>query len=221
MRLRRVLLALTLCGAVNLVFAAPANAASKKQNEEIQKCVDKAVESGGDAIDCANAPKPVLPATGEIVWGGLAFLVLFGVMYKKAFPMAKKAMEARTEKIRNDLDSADRANAEAEQKLAEYQRQLADAKSESNRIIEEARSTAEQMRRDLITRAEEEGQQLRDRNREELEGAKERMIVDLRSEVTSLAIELAEKVVEKNIDRDTNAKLIDQYISQVGAGSKA
>jgi len=219
MRIRRIFAGLLLSGSFALVIATPANAADvKKSNEEMSKCVAKDIKEQTDASECAKAPSLILPATSEIVWGGGAFLLLLILMYKKAFPMVKKGMDARTEKIRNDLDSADQTKVQADQMLTEYQRQLTDAKAESNRIIEEARTTAEQMRRDLISRAEAEAAQLRERNQTELVGAKDRMIVDLRSEVTGLALELAEKVIGKNLDKETNSKLIDQYISQVGAG---
>jgi F-type H+-transporting ATPase subunit b len=79
--------------------------------------------------------------------------------------MVAKAMEDRTQKIRENLDDAERTKAEAQRILEEYQRQLADAKNESARIIDEARQTAEQMRRDLMVRAEAEVGELRDRSR--------------------------------------------------------
>ena len=171
----------------------------------------------GDAHAGVEAPNPILPEANEIIWGGLSFLVLFVIMAKWGYPAIMKAMDARAERIRGDLDEATRARTEAETVLADYQRQLADARSESNRIIEEARQTADQLRRDLMTRAEAEVSELRQRSKDDIDAAKNRAMAELRSEVSSLAIELAEKVVGRNLDAESNKALVDSFISEVGS----
>ena len=167
----------------------------------------------------AAAKNPILPESKEVIWFTLAFAILFFVMKKYALPPVQEAMEARTEKIRRNLDDADRIKEEAQSVLEDYQRQLADAKQESNRIIEEARQTADQLRRDLMQRAEAEVTELRERTREEIRAAQERATSELQARVAELAIELAEKVVESSLDRDRNMQLIERYIEQVGAQS--
>jgi F-type H+-transporting ATPase subunit b len=171
----------------------------------------------GEVHEGVEAPNPILPATNELIWGGISFLVLFVLMAKFLFPAIKKTMDARADRIQGDLDDAQRVRTEADTILAEYQRQLTDAKNESNRIIEEARQTADQLRKDLMTRAEAEVAELRQRSNEDIEAAKARTMADLRGEVSALAIELAEKVVERNLDRATNTALIESYIAQVGS----
>jgi len=164
-----------------------------------------------------KAPNPILPDVSEIIWGTLAFIVLLVAMYKFAFPAVTKMMNDRTERIRNNLDDAERVRGEAQSILDEYQRQLADAKSEANRIIEEARQTAESLRRDLMTRAEAEVAELRVRASEEVAAAQERALNDLRARVAELAISAAEKVVEKSLDRQTNIALVENFIQSVGS----
>jgi F-type H+-transporting ATPase subunit b len=164
-----------------------------------------------------QAKNPILPATNEIIWGSLAFLVLLIGMWKFGFPAVNKMMNERTERIRSNLDNAEKVKSEAQQILDEYQRQLADAKSEANRIIEEARQTAEALRRDLMQRAEAEVAELRQRSSEDIAAAQERALTDLRGRISDLVIGAAEKVVERNLDRDTNAALIENYINSVGA----
>ena len=207
-----------------VVVLSPISAHAATNGEEIGHMEHEAVkclEEGGALEDCAKeafeAPNPIVPAADEVLWGGAAFIVLFVLMAKFAFPMIRNTMNARTEKIRTDLDEAERTRTEASTILEEYQRQLADAKAEANRIIEEARSAAEQVRKDLVARAEAEAAELRSRNQNEIEASKDRMMVDLRDEVSGLAIELAEKVVGKNLDAQTNKALIDAYIAEVGS----
>jgi len=177
------------------------------------------VEGGAEAEEHegVEAPNPILPEPNEIIWGGLSFLVLFALMAKWGYPMITKAMDARADRIRGDLDEATRARTEAETVLDDYRRQLADARNESNRIIEEARQTADQLRKDLMTRAEAEVNELRQRSREDIDAAKGRAMSELRAEVSSLAIELAEKVVGRNLDAESNKALVDSFITEVGS----
>jgi F-type H+-transporting ATPase subunit b len=166
-----------------------------------------------------EAHNPILPETSELFYAGFAFIVLFLLMWKFAFPAVQKAMDSRTQNIRDNLDEAERTKSDAQRVLEEYQLQLADAKNESARIIDEARQTAEQMRRDLMVRAEAEVNELRERSRTEIEAAQQRAIADLRTQVSELAIGAAEIVVQKNLDRDTNRALVERYIEQVGTNA--
>jgi F-type H+-transporting ATPase subunit b len=128
----------------------------------------------------------------------------------------RKAMEERTARIKGDLDAAEEAKTAAQSVLDEYQRQLADAKNESNRIIDEARQTAEALRKDLMAKAEADASEVRQRATADIEAAKERAMAELRTQLTTLTIELAERVVKRNLDRDANAALVDDYISSIG-----
>src|SRR4051794_17558315 len=87
-------------------------------------------------LELQQPANPVLPETSELIFASIAFIVLFVLMRQYAYPGIRKAMDARTQRIRDNLDSAEKAKGEAESILADYQRQLADAKNESNRIIE-------------------------------------------------------------------------------------
>jgi len=164
-----------------------------------------------------QAKNPILPATNEIIWGSIAFIILLVGMWRFAFPAVTKMMNDRTERIRANLDNAEKVKTEAQSILDEYQRQLADAKSEANRIIEEARQTAEALRRDLMSRAEAEVAELRQRSAEDIAAAQDRALADLRSRISDLVIGAAEKVVERSLDRETNIALIDSYINSVSS----
>ena len=183
-----------------------------------KECIDK-LEKGSKVDDCQKAPSPILPATNELFWGSLSFVILFFVLARFAYPALKQGMENRAEKIRTSIDEADRAKSEAQRILDEYQRQLADARSESARIIEEARQAADRLRQDLKRQAETEVTELRARAKEDIQAQVQRAMADLQSRVGELAIELAEKVVERSLDRETNMQLIENYINQVGTSS--
>jgi F-type H+-transporting ATPase subunit b len=195
--------------------------AETEEGHDISHAAEECIHllEGGDAEpeDCHEAPSPIMPATNELVWGGITFAVLLVGMWKWGLPAVRNMSETRTERIRADLDAADTAKADADRIRQEYSAQLADAKSESARIIEEARQAADAVRRDLTTRAEAEAAELRQRNAEALDAERARLMTDLQSQVASLAIELAEKVVEANLDADANNRLIESYINQLSS----
>jgi F-type H+-transporting ATPase subunit b len=187
----------------------------KPANEAAKQCIEK-LEAGGTIDDCQKSPSPIIPAWNEIIWGSIAFVILLGVMWKFALPPVKNMMEAREDRIRSDLERAEAAKGESEEVLEQYRGQLADARNEASRIIEEARQAADQMRRDLIARAEADAADLRARAQEDIRLAGERAMADLRTRVSELSIELAEKIVEHNLDQDTQLQLIENYINEVG-----
>ena len=189
-------------------------------SHEAEECIHL-LEDGREPEECHEAPSPILPETNELIWGTLSFALLFLALTKFAWPPLKKGMEDRTERIRTSIDEAEQAKTEAESVRDEYQRQLADARSEAARIIEEARQTGDPLRRDLAARAEAEANELRQRSAEQIAAERERILSEVQSQVATLAVELAEKVVEANLDRESNLRLIENYINSVGSGTRS
>ena len=173
-----------------------------------------AAEGGAPATESHN---PIVPELNELVYSLIAFALLLLLFKKFGYKPVKKAMEARTERIRKDLDQAEKAKTEAESILEDYKKQLANAKSESNRIIDEARQQAEKVKADITESANREVAEQKAKATEDIEAARNAAIASLQTSVASMAIELAEKVVEKNLDRDANQRLIDSFIEKVGS----
>jgi len=160
---------------------------------------------------------PILPDVAELIYGSLAFILVFWVLAKFAFPALNKMLQERTSKIQGDLERAEGARTQAEAELADYRRQLAGAREEANRIIEEARRTADQLRRDLAAKAEQESQATVTRAQEEIRAERDRALAGLRDQVGQIAVELAGRVVGKSLDADAHRRLIDEYIDEVSA----
>jgi len=227
MRIRRLLAATLLGGAMFFALAQPASAnPSKDANKELAECVEKAVGSyhsdksvdlTAEIEDCKKAKSIVTPATPELIWGSLAFLIVLGVLVKFAFPTLKKTLKDRQDKIREDLEGAENAKAEAERERDDYRAKIQDSRQESVEILEAARGDAERVRADIIARAEAEANEIKARATDDIRLATERAQADLQASVKDLSIELAEKVVEHNLDADTQRALIDNYIAQVGS----
>lgn len=183
-----------------------------------EHCIELLAE-GNSIDDCQAAPSPILPELNEIIWGAVGFFIVFGAIAKFGYPAMKKGMNARTERIQGDLDAAETQRTEAGTVLAEYQAQLAEARTESARIIEEARQSADEVKANLVAKAETDAAEMRTRAAADVETAKAQAMTDLRSEVATLAIGAAEQVVGRNLDQETNTALVEAYIDQVGASS--
>jgi F-type H+-transporting ATPase subunit b len=180
-------------------------------------CIEQIEAADSIDVDCQEAPNPLLPEKNEIIWGAFGFLVVFFFVAKFGVPAMKKSMDARTERIRTDLASAESQRIEADALLADYRGKLSDAQAESGRIIEEARQSADALRRDQEARLQTELADLRAKAAADVEAAKQQAIADLRGEVAQLAIGAAEVVVKANLDQATQAQLVEDYINQVAA----
>lgn len=224
---RRVVAAMAAVFALTIVVAVPAYAQEGDTGTETEaegegpkghaeeECIH-ILEGGGEIDECQESPNPILPAANELIWGSISFFVVFGLLAKFAFPAMKKAVVAREDRIRADLEAAERSRTEAEGVRSQYDAQLADARAEAGRIIEEARQAGEGVRRDVVARAEQEANDLRARAQADIAAQRERVLAELRGEIGAMSIDLAGRIVERNLDTETNRQLVDTFIDQVG-----
>jgi F-type H+-transporting ATPase subunit b len=164
----------------------------------------------------SDSTNPILPSFNELVVGIVAFVALFLVLWKVALPRANQTLKERTENIEGKLQQAERERQQAEELLRRYRERLASAEQEAQRIIEEARANAERLRKDLMSKAEQEADRVINQAREAIRSERDRAVRQLRTEVGSLAVELATRVIGDSLDRDRQLRLIDQYIEQIG-----
>ena len=164
---------------------------------------------------------PILPKFNELIVGIFAFGVLFIILWRVALPRANQTLEERTKNIEGKLEHAERERQQAEELLRQYRQRLANAEQEAQRIIEEARANAERLRKDLMAKAEQEADRVINQGREAIRGERDRAVRELRTEVGSLAVELATRVIGDSLDRDRQLRLIDQYIEQLSDQAQA
>jgi F-type H+-transporting ATPase subunit b len=174
-----------------------------------------------EAATTAEGPEnPILPDIAEIIFGGLAFLIVFVALWKFALPALNKMLDERADKIQGEMERAETTRTQPDRVLPDYKTQLAGARDEANRIIEEARRTADQLRRDIQAKAEQEAQATVARAQEEIRAERDRVFAELRGQVGDIAVDLAGRVVGESLDKSTHERLIDEYIDQVAGGGK-
>lgn len=157
----------------------------------------------------------LLPDFAELLWGLVAFALLMAFMFWKVFPAVGRTLDERGARIQGQIDEAEAVRGEVEQLRKQYEEQLADARSEANKIIEDARSQAERLRADVLAKAEEEANQITARAREEADADRGRLVQELRSQVAALSVELAGKIVQRELDESQHRELVDQYINEL------
>ena len=155
----------------------------------------------------------------EVAWGTVAFLIVFSLLVWKAGPAIKTALSSRTDRIAKELDDATAAKSEAQTKLADVQRRIADAGNERQRILDEAAQTAASLKVQLEAKADQDAAELVARATADVEASKGQALADLQSDAASLALGAAAAVVNRNLDAATQTDLIESYIAQVGASS--
>ena len=105
---------------------------------------------------------------GLIVWTVITFLLLLFILYKIAWKPILAAAENRERRIQESLDRAEKAQQEAEQKLASYNQILENAKKETQEIVTKGRKAAETMREEILTRSKEESARLLEKAKKEI-----------------------------------------------------
>jgi F-type H+-transporting ATPase subunit b len=159
---------------------------------------------------------PIVPLWQEIVLGSIAFAVLCFVLMKFVFPQMEKTFAARVDAIEGGIKRAEAAQAEANQLLEQYKTQLAEARTEAARIRDEARADAEGIRQDILTKAREESDRIIAAGREQLAAQREAIVRDLRSEVGTLAVDLASKIVGESLaDEARRQGTVERFIADL------
>ena len=157
----------------------------------------------------------VLPATAELLWGLVGFALLMAILFKFVFPKMNTMLDERSAKIQGQMEEAESQRQQAEQLRRQYEEQLADARNQGNTLVEESRAQAERVRADVLAKAEEEAQQIRDRARADIDAERGRIVQDLRGQVATLSVELAGRIVQRELNPEQHRQLVDQYINEL------
>lgn len=157
----------------------------------------------------------LLPEIPELVWGTLAFALLMAFMFRFAFPRINALLDERAAAIQGQIEEAESQRQEAERLRRQYEEQLADARNQAGQIVEDARGDAERVRRDLIDRAEQEAEGIVNRALEDAQASRARVVSDLRNQVALASVELAGRIVQRELDPERHRDLVDQYINEL------
>lgn len=171
----------------------------------------------------ADAPKnPILPEVYDIVWSALWFVIILIVVWKVALPRLNKMLDERSAAIEGNIAKADEAQKQAEAALEEYTRQLAEARTEAGEIREAAREDGKKIVAEAKDTASSEAARITASAHTQIEAERQAAFVSLRSEVGTLAIDLAGGVVGETLSDDARATaVVDRFLADLEASEKA
>ena len=155
------------------------------------------------------------PHAGLMFWTLLIFVALWLVLRRYAFPAIFAAVEARERALEEAIASAKRDREEAARLLEEHRRQIDAARADAQRLIAEGGKAGEKIRTEMIEAARLQQQEILDRARQEIGVERDRAIAELRREAVDLAIRGASKVIEHNLDDDTNRKIVEDFLGDL------
>ncbi|MBQ6034261.1 MAG: F0F1 ATP synthase subunit B [Ruminococcus sp.] len=140
-------------------------------------------------------------------------LILFILLRIFLFKPINKMKADRTRTIQDNLDSAEKAKAEAEELRQQYEDSISEAKEKANQIIMKAHEDAESERTAIIRKSQEEAEKIVADADKTIENERKRVLRQAQSEIADLAIEAASKIIGENVDDEKNRKLVDKFLS--------
>ena len=174
-----------------------------------------AAEEGSDQI-------PILPAYYDIIWSAVCFLVIIFVVVRYAMPRLNTVLDARSAAIEGNIAKADEAQRKAEAALEEYTAQLAEARKEAGEIRDAAREDGRKIVSEAKQNASAEAERLTAAAHTQIEAERQAAVVALRSEVGTLALDLAGGVIGETLSDDDKARsVVDRFLSDLEASEKA
>ena len=169
-----------------------------------------------------ETPNPIFPIGQEIIIGTIAFAVLCFVLMKYVFPRMEQTFKARVDAIEGGIKRAEERQAEANALFEQYKLQLAEARTEAARMRTEAAAEAEGIRQDVLARAREEADRIITAGKEQLTAERQTIVRELRTEVGTLAVELAGRIVGESLEEEARRRgTVERFLTELDAAPAA
>jgi len=157
----------------------------------------------------------ILPEIGYAFWTLLAFVIFWLILGKFAFKPIVNSIEARNGKIEEELESAKRAKLEFEELKSKNEDLLKEAREERANMLKEAKADADAFRAQEIAKAKEDATKLFETAKTEIENQKKAAINEVRKEMSSISLQIAEKLINEKLSNDESQKaLVEKLVAQ-------
>lgn len=153
---------------------------------------------------------------GDFILIAGSFLLLIFLVKKFAWGNITSILDARAEKITNDIDEAEAARKKAEELAAKREAELAGSRQEATTILETAKETAEKNKVHILSEANQEALRLKEKAQLEISQNKEEAMNSIKGDVADLTVNLAGKLLSQQLDSEGHRQLIDRYLNELG-----
>lgn len=158
-----------------------------------------------------------LTNTSLIFWKIVTFALLLVLLRWLVYPAIRDQIEKRQSEIERAIDEAEKTRAEARELLAEYRRQIDEARGEARQILDESRKQGEAQRERIRTEAREEGERMIQRARDDIARERDTALREIRGEVSGMVIEASERVLGRELDGSEHERLISEALDNLEA----
>ncbi len=153
---------------------------------------------------------------GTIIFTLFNLLILFLFIRHFLFNKINAVLESRQNEVQKAFDDAEQATEKAKQLEEEYSDKILKAKEESAEIVKNATKKAQLRSDDIINEAKTDAGNIISKANSDIEREKKRAINQMKDEISDMALAIASKVIEKEIDDKDNDRLIEEFITNVG-----
>jgi F-type H+-transporting ATPase subunit b len=170
------------------------------------------------AIVSPAQSQPLVPSWTEVIWGGIAFLIVFVALWKLLLPRITAVLEERTEKIEGGLQKAEELQTDAKRTLEQYQAQLAEARHEAARLREEAREQGAGIIAEMREQAQAEARRITEAAQVQIAADRQQAFASLRAEIGTMSVQLASKIVGESLDDEARqSRVVDRFLTELEA----
>lgn len=152
---------------------------------------------------------------GLIIWVTLTFIILLFVLKKVAWGPILNSLNERENFIKDSLDKAEQAKVEAEKLLEENKANLAKAEEEAQKVIQQGREYAENLKAQMLEESNSEAKKMIADAVSEIERKNNEAFNNLKNQVADIAVNAAEKIIRTSLDKEKQAKLVDEYLKDL------
>ena len=160
----------------------------------------------------------VLPDPGLFIWTIFTFLLLLVLLTKFAWKPLLAFLASREEAIKTSLENAQTAKKELERLQQESAQIIRKAHGEAESIVSRSWSDAEKVREEMKQKAKSEADAIVKESQRQIELETGRALRQIRSEVADLSIAIASKVIQRNVSKEDNNRLIEDTLKQIESG---
>jgi F-type H+-transporting ATPase subunit b len=177
--------------------------------------------SASAVVSAAKTNNPIIP-NGTFIVELIAFFLILWFIGKKVVPLINSSMEKRQELIRSQIEDSKAAKERLEAAEAEYKHALSDNRTDAARIREEARVQGQQIIEEMRATAHEEAGRITESANARIQTERQLVLVQLRSEVGELAVDLAGRIIGHELSGDGRQRqLVDDFISDLDSAPAA
>jgi F-type H+-transporting ATPase subunit b len=157
------------------------------------------------------------PNVGLAIWTIVTFVIVLLVLRRFAWKPILASMDAREAGIRRLIDDAEAAREEADRLLEEYNRRLAEARAEGQKLVAEAKEAGERVRAETLDRARAEAEGIVARAGAEIDLERLKALAEIRERAVDLAIGAAERVLEESLNEERHRRVAEDYLKELEA----